>query len=54
MGKIERVARAICREAGYNPDAGFFAGEAFHKVWERYKPQAKAAIRALKEHTNAD
>jgi len=40
---VEQVARAICREAGYNPDARVYGNGAFHFVWEKYKPHAEAA-----------
>ncbi len=47
---VEQVARAICREAGYNPDARVYGNGAFHFVWEKYKPHAKTSIdMALKE-----
>ena len=46
---IERVARAICVAAGGSPDEDFF-GRPF---WQQYTGMAEAAIKAMREPTQA-
>ena len=46
---IECVARAICREHGYDPDAVFEGRPNWH-AWERF---ARVAIDAMKSPTDA-
>lgn len=65
---VERVARAICAETGCIPDAmigpnetltktglGFsgFGDSKSHAQWEFYKAEARAAMRAMREPTEA-
>jgi len=44
----EQVARQICVEDGYNPDATVYGDGAFHEIWERYKPHTKVAIAIIR------
>ena len=49
MNKLERVARAICKCVGLNPDAGQGSScgkEIEGKMWECYIGEAQAAIDA--------
>lgn len=54
MRMIERVARALCEEAGRNPDQTVFdaAGKEV-ALWCTYEPQALAAMAAMREPTPA-
>lgn len=47
---IERVARAICRELGMNPDQEHYAGlsDQIGREWEQFEGAARAAIEAMR------
>ena len=52
MEMIERVARAIClARGGLDPDAKQIGSKAL--VWEAFSDQARAAIEAMREPTDA-
>lgn len=45
MTALERMAYALCRESGYDPDLG--APEEYH--WSEWLPEARAALNALRD-----
>lgn len=54
MADTERVARAICKAAGYNPDGERVCGhgkfghlEWGYKSWQDFTEQADAAIKVM-------
>lgn len=49
---VERVARALCAEAGRDPDKIAFPSEAF-QLWRFYIKGARAALAAQREPTEA-
>jgi hypothetical protein len=56
---IERVARAICVASGLDPDRPFSSSnysketEPQEFAWHEYLPEARAAINAMREPTEA-
>lgn len=52
---VERVARLVCRAAGDYPDDdefNFLGGEPIGKAWEKYIPNAREIIEAMREITD--
>lgn len=47
---LERIARALCRQAGV-PENITFEG---HPMWEQYLPEARAVIAALLDGASED
>lgn len=55
---IERVARAMCTTAGFNPD-GDWAGPIHEPAWKLYERNARTAVAEVAEYldgmgTNSD
>jgi hypothetical protein len=51
---IERAARAICAAGGQDPDARVnIVGAPDRALWEAYIPEARAAVAAMREPTEA-
>lgn len=58
---IERIARALCRDDGLDPDSDWTAGKAAYRdlpqemkaMWSCYEPKARLAIEAMREPTDA-
>lgn len=50
MDMIERVARAICRAGICGPRAHLDEQESLH--WRKFQPEARAAIKAMREPTH--
>lgn len=51
---VERVARALCVRAGHDPDEIQYRGtEEIRSGWEAYADDVRAAIRALREPSEA-
>ena len=51
---VERVARAICRAGGKNPDEVMLSlGGEKTLMWEAFEDVARAAIEAMREPTEA-
>jgi hypothetical protein len=53
MEMVERVARAICKADGRDPDSDFTSGNATFPAWQAYQSRARAAIEAMREPTEA-
>lgn len=47
---LERIARALCRQAG-NPENTKFEGR---PMWEQYLPEARAVVEALLDGASED
>jgi hypothetical protein len=48
---VEKVARALCKESGDDPDMVFTDQNS--PEWNEWKPQARAAIKAVAEYLEA-
>lgn len=44
---VERVARALCEDIGFNPDQPLYEDDDENLVWHEYTADAKAALTAL-------
>ncbi len=53
MSKVEEVARAMCIDAGEDPDTPTPHNKHVDFLWQHYRRSAKAAIEALKKPTPA-
>ena len=51
MNMLERVARALCAAAGFDPEDKFGPDEHTFLGWTFYVPDAEKAIEALREPT---
>ena len=50
---VERVARAICKNRGWNPDVSNIAANRFGMRWQAFEAEAREYIAALREPTEA-
>ena len=52
MNMIERVARALCTQAGEDPDLETPYHPKVTHLWQHYKESSRAAIEAMREATD--